>query len=400
ISVILIKGWDMHDENYSPKPKILIDDPGYADILAKVDFDTYRRCPFTGVAHFLVDFVNPKTKVPLAICPRSLLKKIISSTDYVPKTGIEFEFFNFKETPDSLAEKKGSNLTALTPGMFGYSVLRPAMYQQYFNDIMDKCEEFRIPLELLHTETGPGVYEAAIEYANTLELADRAHLFKTLTKQIGLQHGVTPCFMAKPYGDQPGCSGHMHFSLQDKNGKNLFADANDPELVSDTLRHFVAGVLLGLPSIMAILAPNVNSYKRLNEAYWAPVTVSYGHESRQAAIRIITPPVSSPSATRIEVRVPGADVNSYLASAAILACGYYGITNKVPLPAHQSANQCPPLPKTLRAAVTKMAETDSLARKVLGDEFVEHYTTTRLHELRIWDLAVTDWELKRYMETA
>lgn len=205
--------------------------------------------------------------------------------------------------------------------------------------------------------------------------------------------------MAKPYADKPGCSGHLHFSLVNENGKNVFRDDSDPQKVSDTLRYFVAGVMNGLPSIMAILAPTINSYKRLNEAYWAPVTVSYGFEDRAAAIRIITAPVCSPDATRIEVRVPGADINTYLACAAILACGYRGISEKMVLPDYVPAMECERLPATLHDAVEKMNAASSMARTVLGGAFVDHYCATRTHELRVWNMAVTDWEINRYMET-
>lgn len=215
--------------------------------------------------------------------------------NFTALTGVEFEFYNFKETSDTLAQKNGAGLTPLTQGMFGYSITRPSIHQSYFDEIHDKALKYRIPLECMHTETGPtlittgpGVYEAVLEYTNTLELADRAHLFKVLTRKVAAKHGVVPAFMAKPYTDQPGCSGHLHFSLKDIHGNNAFSDPSDPKLISSTLRHFVAGVLAGLPSIMAILAPTINSYKRLNIAYWAPVTVSWGFESRTSAIRIIT----------------------------------------------------------------------------------------------------------------
>lgn len=177
----------MHDTNYSPKTPSLIKDPGYSDILAKIDYATMRRCPLTKIPHFLVDFYDPISNKPLAYCPRSLLKRVVSSSPFRPMTGIEFEFFNFQESPESLKAKKGTGYQALTPGMFGYSLARPAMYQDYFDNIYDLCRDFRIPLECFHTETGPGVYEAAIEYTNVLELADRAHLFKMLTKKIGLK---------------------------------------------------------------------------------------------------------------------------------------------------------------------------------------------------------------------
>ncbi|KAJ3273615.1 hypothetical protein HDV01_004224 [Terramyces sp. JEL0728] len=396
----VIFGWDMHDQNYDPKTPIQQSNQGYSDILAKIDMSTFRRCPITNTPHFLVDFYNPLTNKPLPYCPRSLLKSTIQKQPAMKAfCGVEFEFFNFKETSDSLAAKKGMGLQPLTSGMFGYSLARPTVHQQFFDDIYEKSREFNIPLECFHTETGPGVYEAAIAYTDVLELSDRAHLFKMLAKKIGTLHGVTPCFMAKPYGNQPGCSGHLHFSLQDNSGNNLFSDPNDPQKISNTCRHFIAGVLQGLESIMAILAPTINSYKRLNIAYWAPVTVSYGFEDRISAIRIITPPICSSSATRIEIRVPGADVNCYLATAALLACGYYGIENKLELPPLKNAKECKLLPQTLALAVEKMGDKDSFARKVLSNDFIDHYVATRRHEIRLWQLAVTDWELSRYMET-
>lgn len=396
----VIFAWDCHDQTYDPKTPSMLNYPGFSDIVARVDGNTYRRDPLTGIAHYLVDFYNPITKEPLPYCPRSLLRKVLekNKSSFTCLTGVEFEFFNFKEDCDSLSSKRGHNLTPISSGMFGYSVIRTAVHQEYFDMIYDASLQYRIPLEIIHTETGPGVYEAALEYSETLELCDRAHCFKLLTKKIGTKFGITPCFMAKPYGDQPGCSGHLHFSLKDSNGQNSFSDTSDPQKISDICRKFVAGVLKGLPSIMALLAPTVNSYKRLNEAYWAPVTVSYGFESRTSAIRLISPPICSPSATRIEVRVPGADINCYLACAAICACGFYGIENNLVLPPLLPSSKCEMLPKSLFEAVAIMEEKDSLARSTLGDEFVDHYVATRNHELRLWNLAVTDWELRRYME--
>lgn len=291
------------------------------------------------------------------------------------------------ETPDSLNSKKGVGLTPLTTGMFGYSLLRPHLKKEYFNDIYKNCMEYGIPIEGFHTETGPGVYEAALVYSDALEMADRSHLFKTCVKQTGLQHGVTPCFMAKPYQDQPGCSGHIHVSLENKLGENLFKDET-------TMMHFVSGILHGLPSICAILMPTINSYKRIVENYWyllsyyrAPLTVSFGEDDRNSALRIIKSP------PRIEVRVPGADVNPYLAFSAIIACGLHGIKNKLSPVTGQN------LPRSLAASTAKMMEPNSFARLLLGDGFVDHFGSTRKNEVRLWEVAVTDWELKRYMET-
>lgn len=223
--------------------------------------------------------------------------------------------------------------------------------------------------------------------------------------------------MAKPAANMPGNSGHMHFSIVDQeSGKNLFyretPDEHPPypdlKHFSDLGRHFVAGVLDGLPSLMPLVAPNINSYKRLVENFWAPVTVSWGLEHRAASLRLIAPPTSSPKATRLEVRVPGADSNPHLALAAILAAGWRGVKEELeikvpPLGKGQemggAEDKGERLAKSLRDATTAMAETGSVAREVLGDEFVEHYAGTREHECRLYEETVTDWEFRRYVET-
>ncbi|RKP24450.1 hypothetical protein SYNPS1DRAFT_17217 [Syncephalis pseudoplumigaleata] len=389
----------------------------YGDILARVDLDSYRRIPWEKeTAFFLVDFWSPTTKTPLPICPRNLLKRIVGEFHALglePMCGAEFEFFQFDETPASLREKHFQQLTPLTPGMFGYSLLRPTLKQDYYYDLINQCRAFDVPLEAIHTETGPGVYEVALAYAPALAMADRAQLFKTSAKQIGLLHGVMPSFMAKPYNDLPGCSGHLHFSLRDRtDSTNAFADtkaqpsSGDASTagMSQTMQHFLAGMLKGLPSILAILAPTVNSYKRLVGSYWAPCAVNWGRENRLAAVRAITTPTCSAASTRLEMRVPGADINAHLAIAACLACGLYGIREKLELPPPASedgsatSGAIDSLARNLYEATEVMAAPDSMARKVLGDAFVEHYVATRRHEWTKWAGAVTDWELRRYLE--
>jgi glutamine synthetase len=292
--------------------------------------------------------------------------------------------------------------------MFGYSLTRTVHNQDYYYDIFNTCRAFKCDIESWHTESGPGVYEAALEFGELGQIADRASLFKYAVKSVAVKHGVTPCFMAKPKQGLPGNSGHMHVSLVDKDGNNLLyrgeADPNPPhpdvEYLSDMGRHFLAGVLEGLPDVMPMVAPTINSYKRLVENFWAPVTVSWGLEHRAASIRIIAPPTSKPAATRFEIRVPGADANPHYVLAAVLALGWRGIEKKLDFP-------CPPLArgedvggssdrgarlaKSLREANDRFKRPGSIAREVFGDEFVEHFGGTRDHEIRLWDEAVTDW---------
>ena len=293
--------------------------------------------------------------------------------------------------------------------MFGYSLTRPGHNQDYYYGIFDACAKFRCNIEGWHTESGPGVYEAALEYGEIKEMADRAALFKLTVKNLGSKFGITPCFMAKPREGLPGNSGHMHISLVDAKTKaNLFAretaDPNPPypdlKYLSDTGRHFLAGLLDGLPDVMPIVAPTVNSYKRLVENFWAPVTVSWGLEHRAASIRLIGPPLSSPKATRFEVRVAGADANPYLVLSAILALGWRGVEKKMEIPVPPlgkgqdvggAEDKGERLAKSLKEATERFKRKGSVAREVFGDDFVDHFAGTREHEVRLWDEAVTDW---------
>ncbi|KAF9982887.1 hypothetical protein BGZ65_002398 [Modicella reniformis] len=435
----VVFGWDMHDKTYPEELSVSNAANGYKDIIAVPDLSTYRRIPWENdIPFFLLSFYDPDTREPLAVCPRGLLKRVtdeLQSLGWEAMCGAEFEFFNFKETPDTLATKGYANPEALTPGMFGYSLLRPTFHQDYFYDIFDQCSKFKVNIESFHTETGPGVYEAALAYTSATEMADMANLFKLSVKQLGLKRGIMPTFMAKPYGDQPGCSGHLHFSIRDIATKsNLFAASTSSNItpasssstnnradwedtvegvkhMSPLMKHFVAGLLTALPSIMCILAPNINSYKRLVENYWAPVTISWGIESRVSAIRVIGPPVCDSKATRLEMRVGGADINTHLAIAACISAGLYGIKKKLAVPVPPTTTELETqiasgkgefkaerLPKSLKDSALKMLEKDSTAREILGDVFVEHYAATRLNEYRQWETAVTTWETKRYFE--
>jgi len=194
----VIFGWDIHDRVYNQSSFSSVEN-GFRDILAKPDLRTFRRVPWNNNLPFvLVDFVDDVKGTPAAVCPRSLLKRVLgdlAALGYKAYTGVEFEFYNFSETPQSLEAKNYVKPEPLTPGMFGYSLLRPARHREYFNAIIDGCNKFGVPLEGFHTETGPGVYEAAIEYTDALTAADRAALFKLSTKEIAMPFGVMPTFM-------------------------------------------------------------------------------------------------------------------------------------------------------------------------------------------------------------
>ncbi|KAK9898697.1 glutamine synthetase/guanido kinase [Cystobasidium minutum MCA 4210] len=417
----VVFGWDIHDQTYTKELSISNLSNGYRDIEARIDISTLRRIPYEGnIPLFLVTFIDPETGKGLHACPRALLQKVIGQLSdelsVKPYSGAEFEFFQFKETPASVHDKGFRNLQTLTPGMHGYSMLRTQVSGPYFHDVYDTCRDFGIPLEGWHTETGPGVYEAALAYTDSLRMADNAILFKMTCKALGYKYDIMPTFMAKPHNGLPGCSGHIHVSLQDSNGRNIFAleegktrdDAKwaDLKYVSKECEWFLAGVLAGLPDIMPCLVPTINGYKRLVENFWAPVNVSWGYESRLASVRLISPPLASPKATRLEIRVPGADMNVHYAFAAIFALGLHGIKNKMELTIQPTSQVKPEnhatafdrLPRDLNEATQRFKAPNSLARQTLGDAFVDHFAGTREHEWMLYSQTVSDWELARYFE--
>ena len=312
---------------------------------------------------------------------------------------LEFEFFNFAETPQSWADKKGVGPEPITPGMFGYSLLRAHHAKDYFKALFAEMAAFGVPIEGLHTETGPGVYEAAIVYSDAMTAGDRAILFKAGTKEIAARFGIMPSFMAKWSQSYPGCSGHVHQSLSDGK-RNVFFDAKGRAGMSKTFERYLAGQVAVLLEFAPMFWPTINSYKRLVDGFWAPVKPTWGIDNRTASFRVIPGAAKS---TRLETRCPGADVNPYLALAACIAAGMHGIEKAMKLtaaPIHGTnvgAEQIPRAPRTL-IETTRAFRASDTARDWFGDEFVDHFAATREWEWRQWQDAVTDWELKRYFE--
>jgi glutamine synthetase len=399
----VVFGWDAGDVVYD-NVEYTGWHTGYPDCPAAVDLSTFRKIPWENdVPFFLGDFKDAKGD-PSAVCPRQLLKKILNeanSEGYSPVFSQEFEWYNFAETPQTLQAKQFRSLTPLTPGMFGYSILRSSLENLYFTDIFELLKKFNVPLEGLHTETGPGTYEAAIMYADIVEAADRAVLFKTAVKEIAYKHGIIATFMAKVNENLPGCGGHVHQSLWDKGDKkNLFYSEKDKMKMSEIMKSYVAGQLFCLPHILPLFAPNINSYKRLVEGAWAPTTLTWGIDNRTVALRILG---GNSKSCRLETRVVGSDVNPYLAMAGCLASGLYGIKKKLKLKQAATVGNGYKdyshgvLPSTLIEATQQM-KASNVAKEILGEPFVEHFTGTREWEWRQHLKAVTDWEYKRYFE--
>jgi glutamine synthetase len=398
----VIFGWDIADVLYD-NAQVTGWHTGYPDAHAVLDLSTVRTIPWEpGTVAILADFRDGNGR-PHAACPRSLLRGILARAEemgYSAKFSVEYEFFLFRETPASLHQKGFQKLEPLSPGMFGYSWVREGQNGPLMRAILDGMRAFDIEIEALHTETGPGVYEVALRYDECLRAADKAALFKTAMKQVAFDHGLCVTFMAKWNADLPGASGHIHQSLW-QGGKNVFAAEGDPNGLSKTMRHYLAGQIELMPELTALYAPTVNSYKRYVPGVWAPLTASWGFENRTCAIRVIG--AGDPTATRVEYRQTAADINPYIAMSACLAAGLHGIARELtpPPPASGDASVTGKihraLPRTLTDA-TKLLDESATAREILGRPFVDHYVRTRQWEARQFERAVTDWELRRYFE--
>jgi glutamine synthetase len=396
----VVLGWDTDDQ--------LLDNlaytgwrTAYPDVEVRLIPGAARRIPFEDRTLFLLaEF----TGAAEAICPRGLLRRVLARAQamgFTARCGFEFEFFVFAETPASVREKGYRGLNPLTPGAFGYSVLRNSVHAELYHEILDLCEEMRMPLESLHTETGPGVIEAALQAQDALEAADRATLFKTFAKIWAQRRGLMATFMAKWSPNWPGQSGHIHLSLADRAGAPVFHEAGARFDMSETMRWFVGGQQRLMPELLALIASRVNSFTRLTPGFWAPTSATWGAENRTTALRVIG---GGPRSQRVEHRVAAADINPYIALSAALGSGLWGIENRIEPTAPVAGNayaQVFPAELAFPASLGEAAErlkASSAANELFGAEFVDHFAATRLWEERQFRASVTSWELERYFE--
>ena len=397
----VVLGWDSNDQLYD-NAKYTGWHTAYPDALVRVLPSSCRELPLEGnMLLFLGEFAEAAESV----CPRAVLRRVLARAadlGFKVSAAAEFEFFMFRETPDSVRAKGYRGLQTLTPGYFGYSVLRSSVHSEFYHALLELCEDMRFPLEGLHTETGPGVLEAAIQYTEALEAADRGALFKTFAKVLAQRNGYMATFMAKWSKDLPGQSGHLHVSLQQrKDGAAVFYDATQPHGISREMRWFIGGQQALMPEVLAMVASTVNSYSRLVPGFWAPTSATWGVENRTTALRVISGGASS---QRVEYRIAASDINPHIALAAAIGSGLWGIEHQIEPDAaivgnsydrkHPAKRQ---LPRTLTEAADWLAKSKP-ARELFGEAFVEHYAASREWEEREFQRAVTDWELARYFE--
>ncbi|MBX3171903.1 MAG: glutamine synthetase [Candidatus Eremiobacteraeota bacterium] len=395
----VVLGWDSNDQLYDNVTHTGWH-TGYPDATVRLLPESCRDLMYEeGGLFFLAEFSGASE----ALCPRAMLRRVIEysrSLGFEPFSAVEYEFFVFSETPKSAQAKGYRNLEPWTPGNFGYSVLRNSVQNEFYQELLRLGEVMDFPIEGLHNETGPGVLEVAIGVDGSLASADKAALFKTFAKVCAQRNSLMATFMAKWSNDYPGQSGHLHMSLQ-KDGQGVFFQEGKPHGMSDLMRHFTAGCQHYMPQVLAMVASTVNSYSRLVPGYWAPTNATWGVENRTCALRAIP---GSAKSQRLEYRVAGADANPYLALAAALASGLWGIEEKLepnqPIQGNAYTQQQPPeleLPHTLWSAAQNL-KASQRARELFGDAFVDHFAATREWEERELRKTITDWELRRYFE--
>lgn len=396
----VVLGWDVNDQLYD-KESYTGWANGYADATVVPVIDSCRELPLEdNMLFFLLEFGDRAAQV----CPRQTLKRVLSKASDMgldATAACEFEFFVFDETPKSIREKKYNDLTSFTPGFFGYSMLRASVENEFYEQLLSLCTEMDFPVEGLHTETGPGVLEAAIAHDDALSAADKGALFKTFTKILAQKNGLMATFMAKWSPDYPGQSGHIHLSLAKKDGSSIFYEDGKANNMSDAMRYFIGGQQKLMPEILAMVSPTINSYSRLIPGFWAPTEASWGVDNRTCALRAIP---GSEKAQRVEYRISAADINPHIAIAAALGSGLWGIENKVeptdPVIGNAYTQEFPKelaLPQTLYEAAQAL-KNSAAARELFGDAFVDHYVVTREWEEREFRRAITSWELERYFE--
>ena len=396
----VVLGWDSYDQLYD-NVRYTGWHTGYPDAPLRVLPHTCREIPFEdGMLLFVGEFAGEAE----SICPRGLLRRVVERAHHMgfePMAAFEYEFFVFDETPRTVREKDYRDLCPITPEYFGYSMLRSSVNAEFFRELLQMSVAMDFPIESLHTETGPGVLEAAIAVDGAEAAADKAALFKTFSKVLAQREGRMVTFMAKWSPKWPGQSGHIHMSLRNLDGSSAFHDPDGKYNMSDVQRHFLGGQQRLMAELTAMQAQTVNSYTRLIPGFWAPTEASWGLDNRTCALRVVP---GSEKTQRVEYRLTSADTNPYIALAGALASGLWGIENEIEpedeVVGNAYGRSYPSrlrLPETLMEAAGRLRRS-KVARELFGKDFVEHYAATREWEERQFRKHITDWELRRYFE--
>ncbi|MEK6273773.1 MAG: glutamine synthetase family protein [Actinomycetota bacterium] len=366
---------------------------GYGDFTIRPDLATLRRIPWLEGTVLVLGDVEWPDGSPVTPSPRQVLKRQVeraSEAGYTAMFGSELEFFLVKETYEEVREKHFRNLTPSVPYILDYHILASTYDEPLIRQIRNAMEGAGIPVETSKGEAGPGQHEINFRYKDALTMADNHVVYKNGAKEIAHLNGCAITFMAKPYHELVGSSCHLHSSLW-RDGESAFAGE------TDVFKQYLAGQIACLKELAIFVAPTINSYKRYAAASWAPTTLAWGHDNRTCGFRI----VGHGPALRAETRIPGADVNPYLAFAALIAAGLHGIENELELPDPLEGNayesDAERFPHSLREGIAAL-ENGPMARGALGDDVVDHYLNYARTEQELFDGVVTCYERERMFE--
>lgn len=370
---------------------------GYGDFAMRPDLATLRRIPWhEGTALVMADLAWDDGS-PVVAAPRQILRRQLerlAEHGLTAHVGTELEFIVFKDTYEQAWDRNYRGLTPANQYNIDYSVLGTGRIEPLLRRIRNEMAGAGLTVESAKGECNPGQHEIVFRYDEALVTCDQHAVYKTGSKEIAAQEGVALTFMAK-FNEREGNSCHIHLSLQEAGGQSVMA--GEGGAMSPVMRHFLAGQLAALRDFSLLYAPNINSYKRFQPGSFAPTAVAWGHDNRTCALRV----VGHGRSMRFENRLPGGDVNPYLAVAGLVAAGLHGIERKLELPDACEGNAYTAgydqVPTTLREAAG-LWEASEVAREAFGDDVVAHYRNMARVELEAFDAAVTDWELRRSFE--
>ena len=377
---------------------------GYGDYVMKPDLSTLRPMPWLeGTAMVLCDILDHHTHKPVPHNPREMLKKqIVRLADHglTAMMATELEFFLFRKPLDQMRAEGYRDLETLGPYNEDYQILQTTKEEHVMRPLRNHLYAAGIPIENSKGEAEAGQEELNIRYADALSCADHHSIAKHATKEIAWQHGHSATFLPKWHHTRVGSASHVHMSLW-KDGKNAFHDPDGDHQMSALMRQFMAGLIAYAPDCTYFFAPYINSYKRFAKGTFAPTKTAWSVDNRTAGFRLCG---ADTKAVRVECRIPGSDMNPYLAQAALLAAGIKGIEDKLDLGPATSGDiyddtSVPEIPKTLRDA-TDCLTGSAMLRAAMGDRVIDHYTRAATWEQEEFDRIVTDWEIARGFEKA
>lgn len=375
-------------------------DTGYGDMVARADWETIRLLPWVpGTALVMCDLFDRESGALVDVAPRTILRRQVeraAALGFVPMVGSEIEFFLYRESYDVARANGYRDLHTHSDWAQDYNILQTTRDEYVIGDVRRALNAAGVPVEFSKGEAGAGQHEINLSYAPAIEMADRNHIYKTATKEIAALHGRSATFMAKPSMSDVGSSCHVHVSLWSKDGTTpVFAEESER---TAEFRHFLAGMVATAREFSLLWAPTVNSYRRFQPDSWAPTGIGWGVDNRTLGFRA----VGHGASTRIESRIPGADANSYLAFAGVVAGGLFGLEEKLELgPAFEgngySDPTIPRIPWNLPDAIALWRDS-GIARSAFGEDVHHWILRSAESEWEAFNRTVTDWERERYFE--